>query len=158
MIIAALTAAAALALPPVQFAQPEPDRIGNGCGFLPGSTRMIPVLYAVFYGDDAPAYVDENGVAYSTRLGWGSLADTPFTSALDRDWFVGNEEITINGATYAKWGLPRVYGFDELAFLAEHDRVGVFRDAGDDDAGETPDRIFVMLRPAGCELQPYQRR
>ena len=157
MMIAALTLAAALALPPAQFAQPEPDRIGNGCGFIPGSDRLIPVLYAVFY-DDAPPYADQFGTAYSTRLGWGSLADTPFTSAMDRDWFIRNEEITINGATYAKWGLPRVYGMDELAFLAEHDRVGVFRDAGDDEAGETPDSVFVMIRPAGCELQPYRRQ
>ena len=157
MIIAALTLAAALALPPAQFAQPEPDRVDTGCGFIPGSTRLIPALYAVFY-DDAPDYADQHGVAYSTRLGWGALADTPFTSAEGRDWFVGNEEITVNGATYAKWGLPRVYGFDELAHLAEYDSVGVFRDAGDDEAGQTPDSVFVMLRPAGCELQPYRRQ
>ena len=157
MIIAALTLAAALTLPPAQFAQPEPDRVGTGCGFIPGSTRLIPVLYAVFY-DDAPPYADRYGRAYSTRLGWGSLADTRFTSAEGRDWFVDNAEITINGASYAKWGLPRVYGMDELAFLAEHDSVGVFRDAEDEDAGETPDNIFVMLSPAGCELQPYRRQ
>ena len=157
MIIAALTLAAALALPPAQFAQPEPDRVDTGCGFIPGSTRLIPVLYAVFY-DDAPAYADRYGRAYSTRLGWGSLADTPFTSAEGRDWFVENEEIAINGAVYAKTGLPRVYGADELAFLAEHDSVGVFRDAAADDGADTPDRVFVMLSPAGCELQPYRRR
>lgn len=156
MTITALALAASLALPS-QFAQPEPDRIGTGCGFVPGTTRLVPALYAVFT-DDPPAYADKYGVAYSTRLGWGSLADTRFTSAEGRDWFEGAEEISINGASYVKYGLPRVYGAEELAFLAEYDSVGVFRDSGDDDAGETPDRVLVMLRPAGCELQPYRRQ
>ena len=165
MMITAL-AFAALVAGPQASQTPTPDRLAfDGCGYQPGSGRLVRISYGVFY-DDPPAFADRYGRVYRTGDGWGALSDTPFTAAEGRDWYVQNEAITVEGVTYRKYGLPRVYGPDEFAYHAEYDGVGVFEEVEDSDSGhaghahegaKTPHaRIFVLLAPGGCEFQPYQ--
>ena len=159
--ITALVLAAAVSVstgavpPPQQAAGPVPDRTGVWwCGFTPGGRRLLPVPYGAFFSDGDAPFVDRNGYAYFTREGWGSISQTPFTGAEGRDWFRGDQPLAVNGATYAKYGLPRILGPDEVTFLAEHDEVGVFAEPG---LGDTPEVIYVLVAPE-CAFQPYQRR
>jgi len=167
MSIAALAFAALLAgSQAAPQTPPSPDRTGSdGCGYRPGSGRLVRISYAVF-DNDPPPFADRHGNAYRTADGWGPLSDTPFTAAEGRDWFVRNETITVEGVAYRKYGFPRIYGPEEFAFHAEYDDVGVFEEAEtsdspyaehDHDGATAPHgRIFVLLNPAGCEFQPYQ--
>lgn len=153
--------------PAIQQPGFQPDRVSEGCGYRPGSGRLVPVTYGVFSEDPVPPFADRWGAAYRTADGWGPLSDTPFTAADGRAWFINNETITVDGVAYRKHGLPRVYGLRELAYRGEHDGVGVFEfaetgpdphaghahTAGAIDSGEL---IQVLVRPAGCEFQPYR--
>ena len=166
MMITALALAALLAGPQTPPQAPSPDRTSDdGCGYRPGSGRLVSISYAVF-SESPPPFADQYGYAYRTADGWGPLSDTPFTAAEGRDWFVQNETITVEGVAYRKYGLPRIYGPDEFAYHAEYDEVGVFEEAETADwpyadhvheGAATPHaRVYVLLRPAGCEFQPYQ--
>ncbi len=137
-----------------QAAAPQPDRTGIWwCGYTPGGRRLLPVPYGAFFTDDEAPFVDRNGYAYFTPKGWALISETPFSGADGRDWFRNNETLTINGARYTKYGLPRILGPDEVAWLTEYDDVGVFAEAG---SGNAPDVIYVLVAPE-CAFQPYQR-
>ncbi len=153
--------------PSVQQVSFKPDRVSEGCGYRPGSGRLVPVTYGVFSDEPVPPFADRWGAAYRTAEGWGPLSETPFTAADGRAWFVNNETLTIDGVVYRKHGLPRVYGLQELAYRGEHDSVGVFEFAEtgpDPHAGhahaagavDAAELIQVLVRPAGCEFQPYR--
>ena len=139
-------------------------RAMEGRGFIVRTAATV--AEAIAAASDPPAFADRYGRVYRTGDGWGALSDTPFTAAEGRDWYVQNEAITVEGVTYRKYGLPRVYGPDEFAYHAEYDGVGVFEEVEDSDSGHaghahegatTPHaRIFVLLAPGGCEFQPYQ--
>jgi hypothetical protein len=160
MMIAALALAAAIGAPSPSIAiqqatGPVPDRTGIWwCGFTPGGKQLLPVPYGAFFSNDDASFVDRNGYAYFTREGWTDISKTPFTGAEGRDWFRNNEPLVVNGATYAKYGLPRILGPNEVAYLTEHDEVGVFAEP---DSGDTPEVIYAMVAP-DCSFQPYQRR
>lgn len=160
MMITALVLAAALGAPAPSIAAqqatgPVPDRIDIWwCGFTPGGKQLLPVPYGAFFSDNDAPFVDRNGYAYITRQGWADISKTPFTGAEGRDWFRNSEPLVVNGATYAKYGLPRILGPDEVAYLAEHDEVGVFAEPN---LGDTPEVIYALVAP-DCSFQPYQRR
>lgn len=155
VLAAALGASPAFAAPSQQAAGPAPDRTGIWwCGFTPGGKALLPVPYGAFFSDGDAPFVDRNGYAYFTREGWSSISGTPFTGAEGRNWFSDSEPLVINGASYVKYGLPRILGPDEVTWLAEHDEVGVFAEAN---RGDTPEVIYALVAP-DCSFQPYQRR
>jgi len=74
--------------------------------------------------------------------------------ASQQTWFINNEELTINGIKFVKYGLPRVLGVNEIEKAATYKGVGVYIEAGMKTIGEV---IYLPVRP-GCEFQPYQKK
>lgn len=159
MMITALVLAAALAGAPQQTANPagqrpaaQPDRIREGCGYVAGTDHLFPIEVGVFFGDEPP-FANTDG--YSIRINgrWTHPERSPYGHARGRRWFVRNEPITVGGRSYVKYGLPRVLGRDEVAWFAEHDGLAVAAEAG----VREPEVIYVLVEPANCGFQPYQR-
>jgi len=90
-----------------------------------------------------------------------TLQQAGLTYAEGRPWFVNNDKLRINGFTYVRYGLPRVLGFGEISYHAEHDGVLVaaetgWRTNGFNEDPRRPDVVYVLVRPINCEFQPYQ--
>jgi TPR repeat protein len=63
-----------------------------------------------------------------------------------------DDNITIEGKTYRKSGLPQVRTFDVLEFFAFKDKVPFMIETGD---GSEPSVIWALYKGMTCEVQPY---
>ena len=158
MMLAALALAAALASQP-QAAKPAPqqpsyvpDRVRAGCGYTPGSTALVPIEVGVFFDGDPP-FVNANGHAIRINGQWTHPDRTPYRGGESRSWYRNQEPITVRGRNYVKYGLPRVLGIDEVSWFAELDGLAVAAEPG----ATRPEVVYVLVDPAGCGFQPYQR-
>lgn len=156
---AALALAAALASQP-QAAKPAPklptyipDRVRAGCGYTPGAAAITSIEVGVFFDDDPP-FADEQGQSVRIDGRWTHPDQSPYRHGRSRSWYVNNEPITVRGRGYVKYGLPRVLGLDEVVWFAEHDGLAVAAEAG----VPRPEVVYVLVDPAGCGFQPYQRQ
>ncbi|HEU0300653.1 MAG TPA: hypothetical protein VFR37_14380 [Longimicrobium sp.] len=82
--------------------------------------------------------------------GWPVPPGDPY--AVNAQWFVDNEPVTIGGRQYVKYGYPRVLGVDDVTRVAEYRGITVFAEAG---GVRPPEVVYVPVR-MGCEFQPYQ--
>lgn len=64
-------------------------------------------------------------------------------------------EITVDGRTYARFGLPRIHTASEFKFHTFKDTVPFMAEAGDGPA--VPDIIYAPYNAAECEIQAYSR-
>ena len=78
-----------------------------------------------------------------------AAAAAPYASGAA--WYIQNEQITVQGRRFVKFGTPRVLGVNDVVRAGEHQGVPVFAEAGT----ARPDVLYVPVRP-GCEFQPYQ--
>ena len=159
MMIAALVLAAALAGAPQQTANPtgqqpvyKPDRIREGCGYRPGDTALTPIEVGVFFDGDPP-FANREGHSIRIDGQWTHPDQSPWPDGRARDWFRNSDPIMVDGRRYVKYGLPRVLGRDEVEWFAEHDGLAVAAEAGLTDPGV----VYVLVEPANCGFQPYQR-
>ena len=85
---------------------------------------------------------------------WVLQAKSAYPAARGLDWYADDEPLAFGAATYVKYGLPRVLGFQEIEHFADKDGVFVGREKGSADTA--PEVIYVLIDQAGCEFQPYQ--
>lgn len=97
----------------------------------------------------ACAFHDERGVVIH------SANPTPKFEAAGKPWFDKGEKIAYAGGSYSKYGLPRVLMPAEVEAAADHQGVPLFIEAGN--YVDAPEIIYVMVRSATCEFQPYGR-
>lgn len=73
-------------------------------------------------------------------------------------WFINSENIIYNGATFLKYGLPRVLTPQEINKTGTYKGLGVYTEYGltEQEVKET-EVIYIPVR-GGCEFQPYQRQ
>ena len=154
MIIAAVVSAALLGQQPPAAQQPayKPDRIREGCGYVPGTDHLFAIEVGVFYDGDPP-FAYRHGLAVRVNGRWTHPDRSPYTAAEIPAWYRNGEAITVRGQSYVKYGLPRVLGRDEVAWFAELDGLAVAAEAGNAD----PEVVYVLVEPANCGFQPYQR-
>jgi hypothetical protein len=97
---------------------------------------------------------------YTQATGDTTVAGRPFAQAYPATapqyaggaaWYIQNEQITVLGRRYVRFGLPRVLGTGEVTRIAEHQGVPVFAETG----AARPEVVYLPVRP-GCEFQPYQ--
>lgn len=156
MTITALALAALLGVQQhtaVQQSAHLPDRVREGCGYESGSRRLIPIEVGVFLSGNPPF---ANPEGHSVRIDgrWTHPAQTPYPEGRSRGWYRTNEPITVGGRNYVKYGLPRVLGRDEVVWFAEHDGLAVAAEEGQTE----PEVVYLLVEPANCGFQPYQRQ
>ncbi len=66
-------------------------------------------------------------------------------------WYTNNEPITVHGARFVKYGLPRVVAAGLLEAVGEYDGVPVYVETG----AAFSEVLYVPVG-ARCEVQPYQ--
>ncbi|HYW12922.1 MAG TPA: hypothetical protein VE871_13270 [Longimicrobium sp.] len=66
-------------------------------------------------------------------------------------WYIQNEQITVQGRRFVKFGMPRVLGVNDVVRAGEYQGIPVFAEAG----AARSEVLYVPVRP-GCEFQPYQ--
>lgn len=119
----------------------------KACGYRAGSrTLVFPQRYNSAEGRYT-AYVEHQG----RPAAWASLG---FSDARGRPWYVNNDEIAFRGASYRKYGLPRVPSTTDIVFAGEHDGQAIVTEMGAADAQV----IYVMVNGLECEFQPYWRK
>lgn len=76
-------------------------------------------------------------------------------SARHKPFFVRKEPVTLKGATYVMYGLPRTLSVSDLEpkAYAFKDRAPFYVASGD----TTAEVVYLLTRPVGCEFQAYQR-
>ncbi|HVV83742.1 MAG TPA: hypothetical protein VHE35_11790 [Kofleriaceae bacterium] len=72
--------------------------------------------------------------------------------AAAKSWYIDAQPLTLYGARYEKYGLPRVLGAGDVKRGAVTDGIAVFVVPG---TPSPPDVVYVPVH-AGCEFQPYQ--
>lgn len=137
---------------PAQEPVYKPERIREGCGYVAGTDHLFPIEVGLFW-DDEPPFADEQGQSVRINGRWTHPEQSPYRQGRGRAWFVNNEPITVRGRDYVKYGLPRVLGLDEVTWFAEHDRLAVAAEPG----ATQPEVVYVLVEPANCGFQPYQR-
>ncbi len=79
----------------------------------------------------------------------------PYPGAEGRDWFTKKAPITVAGATYEAYGLPRELGDPDFGLL---ERAGVFSGVMVfAEKGGDRDVVYVPVSAAACSFQPYQK-
>jgi hypothetical protein len=66
-------------------------------------------------------------------------------------WYIQNEQITVGGRRFVKFGTPRVLSVNDVVRAGEYQGIPVFAEAG----AARSEVVYVPVRP-GCEFQPYQ--
>jgi hypothetical protein len=66
-------------------------------------------------------------------------------------WYIQNENITVQGRRFVKFGSSRVLGVNDVVRAGEYQGIPVFAETG----AVRPEVVYVPVRP-GCEFQPYQ--
>lgn len=156
MILTALAFAALAAAqqkPAVPLPAYAPDRVRAGCGYVAGTDHLFPIEVGVFLQDEPP-FADRFGQSVRVNGRWTHPDHSPFTVAPMTDWRRDNLPITVAGREYVKYGLPRVLALDEVEWVAELDGLAVAAEPGSDD----PEVVYVLVQPAECGFQPYQRK
>lgn len=75
------------------------------------------------------------------------------TGARSQSWYIDNEPVRVGGRRFVKYGLPRVLSQWEVAYHAASAGGLFYAEPGAAD----PEVVYLLLDPAGCEFQPYQR-
>ena len=156
MMITALAFAALLgAQQPPAAQQPvyKPESIRSGRGYVAGTDHLFPIEIGLFYDDRLP-FADSHGQSVRVNGKWTHPEQSPYTAAEIPAWYRGNEPITVGGHAYEKYGLPRVLGLDEVEWFAELDELAVAAEPGQTE----PEVVYVLVEPANCGFQPYQRK
>ncbi|MBF0664485.1 MAG: hypothetical protein IR159_02885 [Brevundimonas sp.] len=130
----------------------QPERIREGCGYVPGRDRLFPIEIGLFYDGDPP-FADHYGRAVRVNGQWTHPDQSPYPDGRTRPWYIDSEPITVRGRDYVKYGLPRILGLNEAEWFAELDGLAVVAEAGAAD----PEVVYVLVDPADCGFQPYQR-
>ena len=156
MMITALALAALIAVQPQTAARSldeTPERIRQGCGYVAGTDHLFPIEVGVFFDGDPP-FQDQYGQSVRVNGRWTHPDTSPYTLAPMAPWLRDNLPITVAGREYVKYGLPRVYGIEELEWCAELGGLAVAAEPGVAD----PEVVYVLVQPAECGFQPYQRK
>jgi hypothetical protein len=113
------------------------------CVMEDGTPREVPALYDFATGD--------------TMVGGRPFAEAyPVTPvfAADKEWYVQNELIVLDGRRFVKYGRTRILGSGRVVPLGRtYGGVPLYTEGGDH---EFPSAVlYVPVRPA-CEFQSYQ--
>ena len=152
--VLALAALAGAQQPPsAQEPVYTPERIREGCGYVAGTDHMFPIEVGLFYDGDPP-FADQFGQSVRVNGRWTHPERSPYTLAPMTTWYRDNLPITVGGREYVKYGLPRVLGLEEVEWIDELDGLAVAAEPGNAE----PEVIYVLVQPAECGFQPYQRK
>ena len=146
--------------PPAPVQQPparqqpvyKTERVRAGCGYVTGTDHLFPIEVGLFFDDEPIA--DDYGQSVRVNGRWTHPDQSPHADARTRPWYRDNEPVTVGGRDYVKYGLPRVLGLNEVEWFAEFDGLAVVAEPGE----TAPEVIYVLVGPAECGFQPYQRR
>ena len=131
----------------------KPDRVRDGCGYVAGTDHLFPIEVGLFF-DGEPPFADQYGQSVRVNGKWTHPDQSPYPDGRSRPWYRDNEPITVGGRDYVKYGLPRVLGLNEVEWIAELDGLAVAAEPGATD----PEVVYVLVGPAECGFQPYQRQ
>jgi hypothetical protein len=112
------------------------------CVVQNGRLREVPVRYNTRPGDTLTV----DGLPFS------SLAPLTGEYASVAGWYVNREPIMVRGRPFARYGLPRVLGINEVTKVGEYRDVGLYAEA--QDTASAARVVYLPTRP-GCEFQPY---
>ena len=131
----------------------QPERIREGCGYVAGTDHLFPIEVGLFYDGDPP-FADQYGQSIRVNGKRTHPDQSPYPPGRGRAWYRDNEPITVGGREYVKYGLPRVLGLNEVEWFAELDGLAVAAEPG----ATEPEVVYVLIDPAECGFQPYQRQ
>lgn len=140
-------------LPEVRQPAYNPDSVREGCGYVAGTDHLFRIEVGLFF-DGEPPFADQYGQSVRVNGRWTHPDQSPYPDGRSRPWYRDNEPITVRGLDYVKYGLPRVLGLNEVEWFAELDGLAVTAEPG----ATEPEVVYVLIDPAGCGFQPYQRR
>jgi antitoxin component YwqK of YwqJK toxin-antitoxin module len=118
------------------------------CVIENGVLKNITADYSQTTGDYS---VTVNGVQ---KLLDEVYPETSHDYAGSTNWFINSLNITVNGNSYAKYGLPRILGTNEIKKVTQYQGVGVYIEWAEKEISEV---IYIPSR-RGCEFQPYQKQ
>lgn len=95
-----------------------------------------------------------DSVAYVFIIGGREVdvAQAGASQADGRSWFTSASPVRIANRNFVKYGLPRILGYNEVEYFAEHDGVVFAAERG----VRNPEVLYALTRAVGCEFQPYQ--
>ena len=93
---------------------------------------------------------DRTVTVKGSEVPFSSVYKTDSSYAKNQSWYINREKITFNGKTYAKYGLPRILGSNEVEKAGEYKKTTIFIEKGNTDH----EIIYLFVQP-GCEFQPY---
>lgn len=146
------TALLIAALLGVQQTDPQPDGMGRGCGFTPGSDRLFEIVVGRFESEKPLPIADQYGQSVRIDGRWTHPDQTPHGAVAGRAWIEAHPTITVRGREYQRHGLPLVFGIGELRWFAEIDG----RAATVEPFAQTPEVLYVLTEPTSCGFQPYR--
>jgi hypothetical protein len=114
----------------------------QACLYRPGSARIVEGVGK----RDSEGYVLLSDGRETTLEAFG------YTEGRTREWLISNAPVRLGGRTFVKYGLPRILGFDEVVYFAEHDGVLFAAEPG----SARPEVVYALVQGVGCEFQPYQ--
>lgn len=134
-------------LPPAAPPPPPEERALTLCVQENGLPRYVEAVYLPATGD---TLVSENGM----RRPFSAVYPNPGAFASDREWFLGDENIFLNGREYARFGLPITPRPGEMTRVGEYRDIPLFTRAGPVAKG-TPADVFLPVG-SSCQLQPFR--
>jgi hypothetical protein len=123
----------------------------NECVIEKGVLKKIEVDYNMATGDRT---ITVNGVA---KKFYDLYPQEGPEYAAKSTWYINSDPVAYNGASFVKYGLPRVLTPQEIEKTGAYKGIGVYTEYG-----MTPQQvketevIYIPVR-SGCEFQPYQR-
>ena len=131
--------------PPLAPPPPAPPRQATTTISLCVVQNGMPATVQAQY-DPATRDTTVNGQPFGQAH---AAAAAPYASGAA--WYIQNENITVQGRRFVKFGSSRVLGVNDVVRAGEYQGIPVFAEAGT----ARPDVVYVAVRP-GCEFQPYQ--
>ena len=81
------------------------------------------------------------------------MPDPAYRGARAMSWYIDSEVMQVAGKAYLKYGLPRVLTAWEIEYHANAGGGLFYAERGVEEA----EVLYLLVDPAGCEFQPYQR-
>lgn len=136
--------------PPPPAAPPPPEeRPIQLCVVVDGIPRYVQAFVRPATGDTV--VIAEAGIRRPLRAAYPAAPAV----ASDRDWFVRDESIFLDGQEYVRFGVPRELRPEELVRRGDYRGVPLFEAAAAVPAPGEPAAVYVPVGD-GCIFQPYR--
>ena len=111
------------------------------------------VLAAGIALQKAPAAAPQKEQAPAPAASCIAVPEAGHAGARALGWYIDGETVTVGGAAYTKYGLPRVLGPSEVVYSGAYRGGFFYAEPGIEKGAEV---VYLLTDAAGCEFQPYQ--